>query len=376
MPADVSPTAGATGATTPGSAATGPAVAPTTGEPRPAQPASAPKRKLSTTELLRGLGASSAGRQQLTERYAGVGFLVVMMVVLSIVLPGKFLTHGNIVAVINTQVVTAVIALGLLAPLAAGVFDISVGGVVTLAVIVSTGLFADTSGSMPVPLAILITLAVGAAAGIFNGILVVAVDIDPFIVTLGSSSIFVALSELISHNQAISNDIPASFVSVGRDTLGGIPLPVFYMVGLAALLWYVLSFTPLGRMLYATGSGRETSRLSGIPTKRILYGCFIVSGLCAAGAGIIFAAEIGSGQPDSGSTYLLPAYAAAFLGSTMIRPGRFNVPGLLVAIAILAFGVNGLQLANAPTWLVDGFQGAALIVAVVLSRLRSRVPRT
>jgi ribose transport system permease protein len=322
------------------------------------------------------MSANSDNRQNFTERYAGVGFLVVMMIVLSILLPGKFLTHSNIISVVNTQVVTAVIALGLLAPLAAGVFDISVGGVVTLAVIVSTGLFADTAGSMPLPLAILITLLVGAAAGVFNGILVVAVDIDPFIVTLGSSSIFVALSELISHNQAISNNIPASFVNIGRDTIGAIPLPVFYMVGLALLLWYILSFTPLGRMLYATGSGRETARLSGIPTKRILYGCFIVSGTCAAAAGIILAAEIGSGQPGAGSTYLLPAYAAAFLGSTMIRPGRFNVPGLLVAIAILAFGVNGLQLDNTPTWLVDGFQGVALIVAVVLSRLRSRTPRT
>jgi ribose transport system permease protein len=326
-------------------------------------------------DLLKDLSDSSRSRTSLFERYAGLGFLVVLFGALSILLPGKFLTHSNVIAVIDTQVATAIVALGLLAPLAAGAFDISVSGVMTLAVVVSTALFADTHGSMPVALSILISLAVGMVAGVINGALVIGVGIDPFIVTLGSSSLFVALSELISHNQVVADSIPGSFVNLGNDTWLGIPLPVFYAAVLAVIVWYVLSCTPLGRMIYATGNGRETSRLSGIPTNRIIYGCFIFSGLCAAIAGVILAAETGSGQPNLGSSYLLPAYAAAFLGSTIIRPGRFNVVGLLIAIGILAFGVNGLRLDNAPTWVTDGFQGAALIIAVALSKIRSRTPK-
>jgi ribose transport system permease protein len=314
-------------------------------------------------DLLKDLSDSSRSRTSLFERYAGLGFLVVLFGALSILLPGKFLTHSNVIAVIDTQVATAIVALGLLAPLAAGAFDISVSGVMTLAVVVSTALFADTHGSMPVALSILISLAVGMVAGVINGALVIGVGIDPFIVTLGSSSLFVALSELISHNQVVADSIPGSFVNLGNDTWLGIPLPVFYAAVLAVIVWYVLSCTPLGRMIYATGNGRETSRLSGIPTNRIIYGC------------LILAAETGSGQPNLGSSYLLPAYAAAFLGSTIIRPGRFNVVGLLIAIGILAFGVNGLQLDNAPTWVTDGFQGAALIIAVALSKIRSRTPK-
>jgi ribose transport system permease protein len=328
----------------------------------------------SPSEVLKLVG-SARGLENPFERFAGLAFFIIMFVVLSLLLPGEFLTHTNVIAVVNTQVVTAIIALGLLAPLAAGVFDISVAGVMTLAVIVSTALFQGTNGSMPVIVSVLITLLVGAAAGVVNGALVVGVRIDPFIVTLGSSTVFVALSELISHDQVVADKIPSSFVKLSQDTWLGIPLPVFYTALLALVAWYVLSYTPLGRMIYATGSGRETARLSGLPTNRILYGCFITSGVCAAAAGVVFAAQTGSGQPDSGSSYLLPAYAAAFLGSTIIRPGRFNVPGLLIAIGILAFGLNGLQLDNAPTWVADGFPGAALIVAVVLSKIRTRTPR-
>jgi ribose transport system permease protein len=203
---------------------------------------------------------------------------------------------------------------------------------------------------------------------VFNGFFVVGLGIDPFIVTLGSASVFVAISEMISGNQVVATGIPNSFLALARDKLLGIPLPVIYAIVLAAVLWYVFDMTPAGRMLYATGGGRDAARLSGIPTRRILYICFICSALGASIAGCVFASQLGSGQPDVGGEYLLPVYAAAVLGSTMIRPGRFNVPGLIIAMFILAFGINGLELANAPAWIVDGFPGAALIVAVVLSK--------
>ena len=131
-----------------------------------------------------------------------------MFVVFTIMKPDTFPTYTNLIAVVNNQTITAVVALGLLVPLAAGVFDISIGGVLTLSVIFSTLMFQSTGGDMPVPVVIALTLLIGVLAGLFNGILVVRLRIEPFIVTLGSGSIFLGISQLIAHGQAISEHIP------------------------------------------------------------------------------------------------------------------------------------------------------------------------
>lgn len=308
----------------------------------------------------------------LLERFGGVGLLVAMMVFFTFTLPGKFFTYDNLVGIAANQTITAIVALGLMIPLSAGAFDVSVGGAMTLAIIVNTALFQYTDGAIPVPVAILVTLAVGALVGVVNGLLVVNFRIDPFIATIGSSSVLIGMSQLVSDGRTMSFNIPTSFTTIGRTRVWSIPIPVFYALALALLVWYVLEYTPFGRRLYATGAGRDAARLSGVPTDKILFISFVVSALFATLAGVIMAARLGAGPPDIGSSLLLPAFAACFLGRTIYRPGRFNVVGLVVALFILAVGINGLQLHGIPFWVVDTFQGAALIVAVVFARLRSR----
>jgi len=308
----------------------------------------------------------------LLERFAGPGFLAVMFVVFTVMLPDTFPTYNNLIAVVNNQTITAMVALGLLVPLAAGVFDISIGGILTLSVIFSTLMFQTTGGDMPVPVVILLTLGIGILAGLFNAILVVRLRIEPFIVTLGSGSVFIGISQLIAGGKVISEHIPSGFTDLGRSEPLGIPAPIIYVLALAALLGYVFVMTPLGRKIYATGANRDAARLAGVPTDRILYLAFMTSGVCAAAAGLLYAMRIGAGQPEVGGQYLLPAYAAAFLGSTMIKPGRFNVLGLLVGLLIIAVGINGLQLNGIPSWVIPTFQGAALILAVVLTKVRGR----
>lgn len=315
---------------------------------------------------------SRRSQATLVERFAGPALLVAMFVAFSAMLPDTFPTYNNLIAVANNQTITALVALGLLVPLAAGVFDISVGGILTLSVILSTLLFQSTTGEMPVPVVILATLLVGILAGLFNAILVVRLGIEPFIVTLGSGSVFIGISQLIANGKVISEHIPQGFTDLGRGEPLGIPAPLIYVGVLALILGYVFVMTPLGRKIYATGANREASRLAGVPTDRILYLAFMTSGVCAAAAGLLYAMRIGAGQPEVGAQYLLPAYAAAFLGSTMIRPGRFNVLGLLIGLAIIAIGINGLQLNGIPSWVIPTFQGAALILAVVLTKLRGR----
>jgi ribose transport system permease protein len=306
------------------------------------------------------------------ERTAGVIFLAFLVVVFTVALPGRFLTYNNIIGVVGTQAIAAIIALGLVVPLAGGVFDLSVSGVMTLSVVAVTDLFQATDGRFPIPLAILCVCAGALLVGCFNAFLVLRLRVDPFIATIGTSSVLEGMSQLIANGTTITNNIPDGFTNIGRASLWRVPIAVYIFVALALIAWYVLTLTPFGPTLYATGAARESARLAGIRTNRVLLIAYGASALGAAIAGILFAAQTGSGPPAIGDGYLLGAYASAYLGSTIIRPGRFNVPGLVVAVLIIALGVNGLELWGLPFWVTETFQGAALLVAVVLVRVRRR----
>ncbi len=333
-----------------------------------------PAPEASSSQLLRRLIGTPDGdeprRHSLLERYGGVGLLALMIVIFSITLPGKFLTYDNLIGVVANQTIGGIMALALLLPLASGVFDISIGGAMTLAVVLVTWLFQTTGGDMPIPLAILITLAAGLIVGVVNGTLVIKARVDPFIATIGVSSVLLGLSEVIANGTTISSDIPSAFTDLGRTFVAKVPLTLAYVTFVALALWYLLEQTPFGRRVYATGAARDAARLAGVKTDRVIFLSFLASAVLASLAGVVYGARIGAGPPNVGANYLLPAFAAAFLGSTMIRPGRFNVPGLVVAMFIVAIGINGLQLYGIPFWITDLYQGTVLIVAVVVARAR------
>lgn len=317
--------------------------------------------------------SSSAGKASFVQRYAGVLVLVALFALFTILKPDVFPTYNNIVGILANSAILGILAVGLLAPLSAGVFDISIGGAMTLAVVAVTWLFQTTGGGMPVPAAILIVLIGAVGIGLINATLVVREGIDPFIATIGTGSVMVGMSQLIGNGTTIATDIPSSFTDFGRWQLEKIPVGVFILAALCLLAFYVLEYTPFGRHLYATGASREATRLSGIRTTRVIRIAFICSALGAAIAGIVYAARLGSGPPGIGAGFLIGAYSAAFLGSTIIRPGRFNVGGLIIALLIIGVGINGLQIAGLPFWVVETFQGTALLVAVLIGRKRPTV---
>ena len=151
--------------------------------------------------------------------------------------------------------------------------------------------------------------------------------------------------------------------------------PAWALLVVSICIWYFLTYTTSGRYVYATGGGTEAARLSGVRTSRILAGSLIIAGVLAAFTGVVATARVGAGQASIGPPYLLPAYAAAFLGSTQFGNGRFNVWGTVLATYTLAFGEKGLILGGAPVWTPDVFDGVALALAVAFSvrRVRSRL---
>jgi len=312
-------------------------------------------------------------RTALLERYGGVLVLVGLILLFGILKPDAFLTYNNIVGILANSAILGILAAGLLAPLAAGVFDISIGGAMTLAIVAVTYLFQVTGGDMPVPVAILIVLLGAVALGMINAALVVRQGVDPFIATIGTGSVMVGMSQLLANGTTITDGIPKAFTDFGRAQVDKISIAVFILAGLCLFAWYILDYTPFGRNLYATGASREATRLAGIRTGRVITIAFICSALGAAIAGIVFAGRLGTGPPGIGAGFLIGAYSAAFLGSTIIRPGRFNVPGLIVALLIIGVGINGLQLVGLPFWVVETFQGAALLAAVLIARRRPAV---
>lgn len=297
---------------------------------------------------------------------------VVMFIVFSIWVPDTFLKWDTWKALFDSQAVTAILAVGLVIGLSAGVFDLAIGAELGFGSIIVAWLLADHG--VPIVPAIVLTLLAGALVGLLNGLLIVKVRIDSFIATLGMSSILLAVIAWVSSSQQILG-LSANFQKIGTTEIFGLTLPVYLMLCVGLVVWYVLERTPLGRRVYATGGNIEAARLAGVRVAAVVIVSLIAGGAIAAFAGLLVSANLATGDPTIGPAYLLPAFSAAFLGSTQFRGGRFNVWGTVVAVYVLATGVKGLQLAGAPVWIPDLFNGAALLLAVGLAKYEATASR-
>ena len=288
-----------------------------------------------------------------------------LVVLFSLWVPDTFLTTGVWRSLLADSAVTALVAIAVTIPLAAGTFNLAVGTEAGLAAILSAWLLEKAHlGVIPT---LGLAVAAGCAIGSVSGALIVRARIDSFIATLGMSSILLALISWISSGQQILN-LPPSFQKIATGELLGLAYPVWIMLAVGVVVWYVVQGTPTGRRLYATGGNPSAARLAGVPTGRVIVLSLVSCGAIAALAGVLTSAKLAVGDPTVGPGYLLPAYAAAFLGSTQFHGGRYNVWGSVIAVLVLAVGVKGLQLAGAPVWIPDLFNGAALLLAVAMSK--------
>ena len=303
----------------------------------------------------------------LAERVALVVALLATVAVFGALLPNVFLTWANLTTILGSQAVLVVVTLGLLCPLIAGDFDLSVAQVLTLSSMAIAVL--NVGMGWPIWAAVLAALAIGLLVGFANGFFVVVFNIHSLIVTLGIGTILHGITLWISGSRTISG---VSFglvdlVIVGR--LFGIPYAFYYAMGICFLMWYGLRYTAVGRRLLFVGRGREVARLSGISVGRMRWGALVLSSLLGAVAGVMYTGTTGAADPTSGLSLLLPAFAAAFLGATSIEPGRFNPWGATLAVYFLVTGITGLTMLGIQTYVQELFYGGALIVAVVLSQL-------
>jgi len=299
---------------------------------------------------------------------AGVIYVwILIIIIFSIWKPDDFPTWQTAKTVLNQNAIAGLVALALVVPLSARVFDLSVGNALGLCNVIVAWLLVRKG--VPMLPAILLTIAAGALIGVINATIVIGGGIDSFIGTLATGSLMAAGVTVVTNDQAIIGDqLGGNFGNIATSDISGITVPVFLMLGVAIVVWYLLNYTVTGRRIYATGFNETGARLTGIHTGRLRFASLIVSATVASIGGVLLASQVSSGSPDIGPPYLLDAFAAAFLGATQFG-GRFNAWGTVVAVLLLGTGKTGLVLVGAPTWAPSMFSGTVLLVALLLQNL-------
>ena len=308
----------------------------------------------------------------LAENYALLALLVLLGAFFA-VLPSSravFLSMPNLSVLLGNQATVALLALAVIIPLVSGYFDFSLGAIAATASVLCAGLM--SRNQVPLALACLLCLLLGAAIGLANGMLVTRYRLSSFVTTLGAATLLGGVIQWYTGGQTILAGISPQLVKFGSETLFGIPQVVYVVLVVAALLWYLLSQTPYGRSLYAIGANPRAAKLVGVRSDRYVTVSFVLGGTIAALVGVLQLARTGSATADSGTGMLFPALAAAFLGATAVRPGFFNVVGTLIGVLFVSVAVSGLTLAGAQAWVSPVFNGAALLIAVGLSTYLGR----
>jgi ribose transport system permease protein len=299
--------------------------------------------------------------------------LVILFIIFSVVLPDTYPTISNLRGMLSASTIPAILALGATIPIVTGNFDLSTGFGVGLTHVVVMWFLAYRNYSwIVVCLAAILMMAV---VGLINGLLVEFAQIDSFIATLGTGSVLLALSGWITHGGRIVppfKGLPNSFVAIIDNRIFGMPMGFFYIITLTIILALVLELLPIGRGLYVIGSNRRAAELVGVPKRKYTIFAFVAASTITGFAGCLLAAQQQVGNPSVGSEYLLPAFVGALLGSTTIRLGRPNALGTLVAVAILAIGVSGIQQLGADFWVTPLFNGLTLLAAVGLAGWSAR----
>jgi ribose transport system permease protein len=304
------------------------------------------------------------------DKIGAVYVWALIAIVFAIWVPDRFPQIATAKQILNANALTAMAALSIVIPLAARVFDLSFAFTMSLCGIVAAHFVAV---GLPLPAAVAIGAAVGLAIGVINAIVVVGMRIDSFIATLATGSLIQALITMATGDTPILDiKLAGGFSKIGQTDVSGVILPVLFALIFAFAIWYLLEHTATGRRLYATGFNPDAAKLAGVDVERLRFLSLVASGGLAGITGIVLASTIQSGSPSGGTPYLLPAFAAAFLGATQLKHGRFNAWGTIIAVLLLGTGTTGLALANAPQWAANMFVGVVLIASLAVTGLQSR----
>lgn len=298
----------------------------------------------------------------------GVFFILVIEFLIFSLASKSFLTLGNILSVGRQMSFTGIAAIGMTLVMLTGGIDISVGSMLAMAGVLCAKLSADVG--LPLWIAVVITLLIGALFGLINGAAVTRLHIPALIATLATQTILKGIAYLLTNAVPVKN-LSATYKFLGQGYIFGvIPVPLTITVALYVLAWWYLDKTYLGRRVYLSGGNEEAARLSGINTKWTITGTYVFSGVFAAIAGVLMAARLGSGQPSVGSGFEMDVITATVLGGISVNGGKGKVVNVFVGACIMGVLANGMTMLNINQYLQWIINGLVLLFAVTMSNLR------
>lgn len=295
-----------------------------------------------------------------------IGFFTLCVIVA--LLNDRFLSRGNILNVLRQLFSNCNLALGMCLVIITGGIDLSVGAIMALAGTLCAGTIA--AGQLPIPVAILMGLAIGVLVGFVNGIITAKMNIAPFIVTMATQQICRGLVYVYADGLPIRCDNPP-FNFLGNGYVGEIPITIVYSIFFVIVIWLVLSKSQLGRWIYAVGGNKNAARFSGINVDKVLMIVYSISGFLAAFAGIIYCARMYSGQPTLGNGDETDAIAAVVLGGTSFSGGIGKIGGVLIGILIIAVLSNALNLLGINSFWQLVAKGAVILLAVCVDKIKT-----
>ncbi len=294
--------------------------------------------------------------------------LLVVAALISFATP-YFLTTDNLMGVFRSFSLIAIMSIGMVMVIITGGIDLSVGSVMGLSSLTTALGFSE---NLPMAACIAGGLAVGVLFGLFNGLLITAIRLPPFIATLGSLSIGRGLMYIITHGVPLTPDTPDAFSLIGQGYVGPVPVPVVVMAAMMVVFSVIMRRTRFGRHVYATGGNEHAARLSGVKTGRVKLMVYILSGGIAAVAGVISFSRYLSAEPASGFGSELDVIAAAAIGGASLSGGVGSVEGAVIGAALAGIIANGVVLMNINTYAQQAITGAVILIAVSLDVWRSK----
>ena len=291
---------------------------------------------------------------------------IIMCVVFGAVNPA-FLTPGNFINILRQISFNAILAMGMTMVIITGGIDLSVGSVLALSAVVTASFVQTENPLLPVPLALLVGLIIGAACGAFNGIVITKGKLPPFIVTMVMMTMARGAAQLFTKGRPVSG-LLESFDFLGQGSLLGIPVPVYILALIVLIAYHILNNTKIGRYIYAVGGNEQAAKASGIKSHRVKIFVYIFSGIMSALVGIIMSARLNSASPILGDGYELDAIAAAVIGGTSMDGGRGRVIGTLVGALIIGTITNGLDILNVSSYWQQIIKGAIILIAVLADK--------
>lgn len=293
--------------------------------------------------------------------------LLVVMMALTLMNPGIFLTLGNFKSILLAISVYGVMVCGTIYPILLGGIDLSVGATAAMsgACVVLTVVKMDYSVA-GVALGILIGLLAGVAAGMVHGIIVANFNVPPFLITLASQNIIYGIAQLLTGNQVISCLGPVAFTFLGGGRLLGVPFSVYILVMVALVSYYLLNRTTFGRQVYAVGGNKEASDLSGVSSKRTTIAAYAISGFTAALAGIVLASMNQQAIAKAAQGYENDVLTAIVVGGTSLMGGEGSLQGAMFGALLVGMINNGLRLLGVPSTYHSVVKGIVIIIAVAV----------